>query len=293
MGGIGSTMALNLWETSSSKVPVTFRDGDFQGEYNPADIRGSYSFDNVSSLFNIPLEDLGRAFGLSDGEDIANFKNKDLESRYEDLKSQGKEVGNDSVKNFVSLYTGLPYDLSEDTYLLKPAIDILKRVAVLSQEQITYLESHTVDVPSEVTSIINSEEVVLNNEKADSISNEENVTTSSNIVVTSDEKADGDNSSAGAVVTNTTPVNNEAGPGQGNPDSSDSTDHEEQSEMSIKGKTTFRELLDWGVPEETIEEIISNRIPNPLIIIRDYCSEKDLEFSKIKELLQQKIDELK
>jgi hypothetical protein len=39
--GIGGTIGLNLWRTTSSKVPAKFTSGEHEGEYNPADIRGS------------------------------------------------------------------------------------------------------------------------------------------------------------------------------------------------------------------------------------------------------------
>jgi len=43
-GGIGASGALNYWQTESSKIPEKFLTGEVAGEYNPADIRGSYTF---------------------------------------------------------------------------------------------------------------------------------------------------------------------------------------------------------------------------------------------------------
>ncbi|KJS83837.1 MAG: hypothetical protein JM58_11960 [Peptococcaceae bacterium BICA1-8] len=150
-GGIGATSALNLWSTTSTKVPVKFTSGQNAGSYNPADIRGSYTFGEVSSLFNVPLEELGIAFSLNDVEDVALFKNKDLEARYESLKEQGYEVGNGSVKMFVALYSGAPYTLEDDTYLLAPAVDILKAQGTLTEDQLKFLEEHTVEFIEENT----------------------------------------------------------------------------------------------------------------------------------------------
>ncbi|NLI41937.1 MAG: 4Fe-4S binding protein, partial [Caldisericales bacterium] len=55
-GGILLSIALGEWTTKSTKEPLTFAEGEFAGEYNPADIRGSYTFGEISRLFEIPLE---------------------------------------------------------------------------------------------------------------------------------------------------------------------------------------------------------------------------------------------
>jgi len=86
-GGIAMTMAFNLWTTEGGNgngsgsgqgtegvlVPVTFKVGEFAGEYNPADIRGSYSFGHISELWEIPLTELGTAFGLEAIGNVADF----------------------------------------------------------------------------------------------------------------------------------------------------------------------------------------------------------------------------
>jgi hypothetical protein len=64
------------------------------------------------------------------------------------------------------------------------------------------------------------------------------------------------------------------------------------TERIIKGKTTFQELLDWGVSPETIEQVIGGSLPNPLTKIKDYCTEKGLDFEEIKTALQTEVDKL-
>ncbi len=59
---IGGTIGLNMWRTMSEKVPAKFTSGEQEGEYNPADIRGSYTFSQVSEFFQIPLEEMGKSF---------------------------------------------------------------------------------------------------------------------------------------------------------------------------------------------------------------------------------------
>lgn len=124
MIGIGGSMAFNIWRTESSKQPSLIREGEFAGEYNPADIRGSYSLSDVSKAFGIPVEVLAEAFAVSDLDNPGEFQLKELEEIYEG--SEIGEVGTDSMRLFVSLYTGLPHTPEETTLLLKPAEKVLK-----------------------------------------------------------------------------------------------------------------------------------------------------------------------
>ncbi|MBC8505857.1 MAG: hypothetical protein H8D34_13420 [Chloroflexi bacterium] len=114
IGGIFSGVWLGWWQTKSDKTPVRYKDGDAAGEYNPSDIRGSYSFGEISELFEIPLEMLVRAFRIPGDVDISEFKNKDLETLYANLDGD-IEIGTASMRLFVAYYKGLPYSPSEDT----------------------------------------------------------------------------------------------------------------------------------------------------------------------------------
>ncbi len=159
-GGIAMTMAFNLWNTEGGRgspgngggqgsgggqVPVTFKAGEFAGEYNPADIRGSYSFGGISELWEIPLTELGTAFGLGAIENLADFRCGDLEAAYANLE-EDVEIGTGSVKVFVALYTGLPYTLSGDDYLPESAVEILKAKANLTEDQVAFLDTHSIDI---------------------------------------------------------------------------------------------------------------------------------------------------
>jgi len=88
----------------STKEPLKFTEGEFAGEYNPADIRGSYTFGDVSRLFGVSLEDLAIAFRVSE-PDVAAVSLKTLEEKFVDL---GVDLGTSSVRLFVALYNGLP-----------------------------------------------------------------------------------------------------------------------------------------------------------------------------------------
>lgn len=225
---------MNWWKTESSKTPATFTEGEFAGDYNPADIRGSYTFGEVSEHFEIPLDELSSAFQLPAETDAASFSLKDLETVYADLPV---EVGTASVRMFVSLYKGLPYDLSlaEETYLFPEAASILISQGKMSPEQAAYLDSHL--VPLEGT--------------------------------------------PAAVPSN--PVDTQA---------TDIATEHSQPDRTISGKTTFQDLLDWGMSQEMIEEILSSEMPEPQTIIKDYATQKGLEFSTIKTSLQNEVDKI-
>lgn len=142
-GGILAASAMDLWITESTKIPDKIVEAGVEGAYDPADIKGSYTFGDVSELFEIPLEDMAFAFDLPEDVEPSTFKNKDLEVIYAD---QELEVGTGSVRMFVALYKGLPYESTEETYFLSNAVQILKEKAALTQEQIAYLDSHTVTI---------------------------------------------------------------------------------------------------------------------------------------------------
>ncbi|MCR3759018.1 hypothetical protein KYB31_08450 [Clostridium felsineum] len=142
-GGIALASALGLWNTQRGSEPARYGNREvtqLKGEYNPADIRGSYSFGEISSLFKVPIEDLLKAFAVE--EDQKDFKCKDLEKIYSKSAEEGKEVGTDSVRIFVGLYKGLPISLNEAAYLPESAVNILKSKGNLNEEKLKYIESH-------------------------------------------------------------------------------------------------------------------------------------------------------
>lgn len=230
-GGVGIAKSMNVWKTESTKVPAKFKSGEFEGKYNPEDIRGSYAFSDISDAFEIDVDVLAKAFGIENYENVDEFKVKDFENIYASLAEKGTEIGTSSVKLFVALYKGLPYDLTEDTYIPQDAVEILKQKGNLTKEQFEYIEKHSVKIES--------------------------------------------NSSVNKVEVNETEESNE------------------DEEKVVKGKTTFKEVIDFGVSEGDIEKIIGEKIPNTGLTVRDYCTEKGIEFSTVKEELQKKIDEAK
>ena len=138
-GGIFFSSALGLWQTESTKVAATYIEGEYAGQANPADIRGSYTFGDVEKNFKLPAEILVKAFGVKT-EDPAAFQVKSLEEIYAESPL---EVGTASVRLFVAFYLGLPIDLSTDMYLPEAAAVLLQEKN-LSVEQKSYLETHTI-----------------------------------------------------------------------------------------------------------------------------------------------------
>ncbi len=133
------------WATESSKTPRLIQSGAFAGTYDPADIRGSYSFDDVSRNFDIPIDVLQKAFMIPTSYDIHAFQNKTLESLY--AVPEPGEIGNGSVKLFVALYAGLPYPYeSSGDYLPLSAFEILVDEDKLSEDQSLYLQPYLIDL---------------------------------------------------------------------------------------------------------------------------------------------------
>jgi hypothetical protein len=69
-----------------------------------------------------------------------------------------------------------------------------------------------------------------------------------------------------------------------------STEHDETVLMEIKGKTTFADLYDWGVSKEDLETILGLPVGARGISVRDYVMDNGLEFSTVKEPIQELLD---
>src|SRR5690606_18437936 len=255
-GGILVSIALGEWTTKSTKEPIKFTEGEFAGEYNPADIRGSYTFGDVSELFEIPLEDLAVAFRVTE-PDAAAVSVKTLEEKFVDL---GVDLGTSSVRLFVNLYKGYPLDVNvEDSYLLSEATVLLKEKASLSPEALAYLENHTVYEAQELA----APEVNIKTQQSESIP-----------VSTPQATPSGGTGTPGG--------------GSGTPD----PEHTPEADK-VAGKTTFQNLLDWGVTQEDIEKTIGQPMPSANLLIKDWATAQGLSFSTLKTQLQALVDAVK
>ena len=162
LAGIGGTMISGYWQTESSKVPVKYATGEFAGEYNPADIRGSYSFGDIEEAFAVPVDTLAKAFGFTGEADPSAVQAKLFEEMYGPVGDM--EVGTDSLRYFVALYLGLPYIPEDTTALPLPALNVLKKEAGLSAEALAEAEARTVSLEdirlTDETAAVEQEEVL-------------------------------------------------------------------------------------------------------------------------------------
>jgi hypothetical protein len=232
-GGIAFSSVLGWWATESTKEPILFTEGEFAGQANPADIRGSYTFGDIEKSFNVAPEVLAQAFGITDG-DPATFAVKEVEEFY--LES-GYEIGTASVRLFVACYTGLPFDTTgQEIYMPQSATDILLARGNLTPEQTAYLETYTVTF--------------------------------------------GESLNAEQPAVDTIPESAET--------SSTTTE-----EYTIKGKTTFGELITWGVSQSTIEELLGAPMPDVAMTLKDYAAANGLDFETLKPDLQAEVDKIR
>ena len=142
--GIMSTSILGLYNVKTTKTPAKFETAGYTDQYDPGDIRGSYTFSDITTLFDIPIADLAEAFGLS-LDTASSTKVSGLEKLYDDSTY---EIGTASMRLFVAYYLGLPYESGGDAHLPESAANSLIDHGLLSQEQRSYVDSHTVYDPN-------------------------------------------------------------------------------------------------------------------------------------------------
>ncbi len=58
------------------------------------------------------------------------------------------------------------------------------------------------------------------------------------------------------------------------------------TDRTVKGSTTFKMLLDWGVSEADIRKLFGGEMGATGVTVQDYCTEKGIEFSTVKTALQ-------
>ncbi len=254
-GGILLSSAMGWWQTTSSKVAAAYAEGEFAGQANPADIRGSYTLGDVEKNFNVPAALVAEAFGV-ETPDPAAYQVKNLEAQYEDSPV---EIGTASVRLFVAFYLGLPFDLSTDIYLPETAAAMLKE-RPLSAEQAAYLETH------------NAAQAGAGEAPAAPAATQP---------------------AAAPVATEPAAAPTPAGPAL-TPAATEHVPTYDASDRVVKGRTTFGELLSWGVSQADIEKIVGMPVPAETSMkVKDFCSANGLDFESIKTALQTAVDAAK
>ena len=154
--GIALGSATGWWRTASSKDPVRFTEGAFAGEANPADMRGSYSLNDVSSAFGISVDLLSRAFHLTDVEEPGEILVKEFAERFGVLRGVDeteREVGTDAMRLFVARYRGLPYEPESDTGMLPAGVALVAEAGAVGEEALVDLQSRVVELPA-ITEVV-------------------------------------------------------------------------------------------------------------------------------------------
>lgn len=159
-GGIAVANGLGVWHTESSKIPMLVKEGEFEGSYDPGDIRGSYSFQDIEDAFNIPASLMARAFDIK-SENPGEFLAKDLEAIYGETQ-EGIEIGTGAIRTFVACYIGMNYE-GEDG-IPKQGVDILKAEGKWSDELEALYEGKIIDL-----SAINESAVEPNENTEDNV----------------------------------------------------------------------------------------------------------------------------
>jgi hypothetical protein len=234
-GSVAASSAFGLWKTTADKIPAKYTSGEASGEYNPLDIKGSYDFATISRVFEIPLADLGIAYGVPDDPALGSFQVKTLEEIWSSVSTDSREIGTDSVRFFVAFYKGTPMEFVDTVGIPGAAVDLLLAKGKPTEEQKNFMASHRVDDTPVVSEKTNT----------------------NSIETTKDSSA--------AVV----------------------------SEHVVKGATTWREVLDWGVAKTDLEALLGSPISSESMLIKDDCAAKGIEFSTIKSKIQSLIDAVK
>jgi len=141
LGGVFITKLTGNWVTEGKKIPRKISAGANAGLFDPADIRGSYSFQNISDSFPISPEELALAFALDTSKkDAGQYLAKDLEAIYGGVMEVGGEVGTDSIRWFVALFMDYPYTPNDNTLLPSPALALLKSMGVIDDTEFQTLK---------------------------------------------------------------------------------------------------------------------------------------------------------
>ncbi len=143
--GVTVSKITGYWRTENSKIPAKISDGEFAGTYNPGDIRGSYSFDDIEIAFGIPADTMAEAFGFESSAP-GEIKAKDLETVWDGLPGD-LEIGTDSIRLFTSLWRGLPYVPEITTILPASAVKLLEEKKKIGADKAEELYARTPESP--------------------------------------------------------------------------------------------------------------------------------------------------
>ena len=258
LGGVVITKAIGYWNTSSTKEPVKFKEGELAGLPNPADIRGSYTWQDIEKAFGVPAVESARAFSTADRALDPAERVSVLEELYLPILPPGLEIGTGAVRLYVSLYTGLPFEAEEGSVLPSGAIELLAGRPGADAEA---LRRYSLPGPTTVA-------------------------------------APAPAASAPAASAPAAPVPAAPAPAASSPaasqagESQSGTGSGQASARAVVGKTTFGDLYDWGLSEAQVAAVIGYQ-PGPRSqSVRDSAAAAGREFSEFRTALQALVDAL-
>lgn len=266
--GIAGASALGYWITESKKEPAKVASGEFAGQADPADIRGSYSFGDVEKAFGVPAAVLADAFGFTD-RPAAEVKAKDLETLYAG-KTGALEVGTDAVRLFTAAWIGMPYEPEADTGLPARAVELLEGRA-LHPATAALVRSRVVGAPPAIGTL--------------SAAPSQPATPAASAPASSTPAAP----APAAAPVPAAPAATPSAPGSGTaPAATDTHVAEAAAAREVKGSTTFGDLSGWGLSRAQIKEALGGRDPGAATEkVRDFCIAAGVEFSTVKTKLQE------
>jgi len=293
--GIGGAKLQGYWVTKSTKQPASIKTGEFAGMPSPSDIRGSYTWADVAKAFQIDVGQVMAAFGAKADTDKVNT----LEAIYGEAGlPEGVEIGTDSVRMFVSLYTGLPHPTAEEgTILPASAIAVLrtngKADPALIEEAAAKAWNGAKAEP------VMSAAPAASPAPAASTSSAQ-AQPASKPVATSAPAPAAPAKPATTTVATTAPAPAAApatqaatgGPaptGTGSAPKADAASTTEHAPVtgSVTGKTTFGNLKEWGLSEAQIKSATGGKIGPDSAVLRDWAAANGVTFSELKATLQE------
>ena len=283
--GIAGASALGYWVTESKKQPAKIASGDFAGQANPADIRGSYSFGDVEKAFGVPAVVLAEAFGFTD-RPAGEVKAKDLETLYAG-KTGALEIGTDAVRLFTAAWIGMPYEPEPDTGLPARAVELLES-RILHPGTAALIRSRIVN-GGIVTGTLSAAPVPAAPAAAPAASAP---AAPSPAQPAAPAAAPAASAPAAAAPASSTPAASTPASGSA-AGSADTHTTAAAAAREVKGSTTFGDLVTWGLTREQVKAALEGREPGGATEkVRDFCSAAGVEFSTVKTRLQDMVNAL-
>lgn len=266
LGGVAITQLAGYWRTTSSKEPAKFEEGELAGLPNPADIRGSYTWQDLEKAFGVPATESAAAFSTATHVFEVTGRVSELEEIYAGVLPEGFEIGTGAVRLFVSLYSGLPYEDDEGSVLPEAALKILASRPGMDAEALkVYALPGTASAAPAAPSETAASAPAAAKPAASTAMNP---------------------APAASTATAATATGTSTGKGTGTGTGTASA----SSGNAVVGKTTYGDLYDWGLTEAQVEAATGFKPGLRTQSVRDAATAAGIEFSTFRTTLQELVD---